>query len=208
MFCPNCGSTQSNDLKFCKSCGANLGSVRTALLSREPAEKFDWSKTWVAEMLMSGEESVKRAAEIERLQGITPEVKRRREIKAGVITASSGIALMVVLSVLMEGIIISGRISDLAAEILSRIWIVGLIPLFVGLALIINGVFVSKKSEKPSIHRTEPGTGELKSTPSADFLPPAETNQLRVGVPFSVTDETTQHLKESVERKAKANNVE
>jgi len=121
MFCPNCGSTQSNDLKFCKSCGANLGSVRTALLSHEPAEKFDWSKTWVAEMLMSGEESVKRAAEIERLQGITPEVKRRREIKAGVITASSGIALMVVLSVLMEGIIISGRISDLAAEILSRI---------------------------------------------------------------------------------------
>ena len=208
MFCPNCGSTQSDDLKFCKSCGANLASVRTALLSRESSEKFDWSKTWVAEMLMSGEESVRRAAEIERLQGITPEVKRRREIKAGVITASSGIALMVVLSVLMEGIIISGRISDLAAEILSRIWIVGLIPLLVGLALIINGMFVSKKNEKPNVHQTEPGTGELNSTASVDFLPPAETNQLRAGVPFSVTDETTQHLKEPIERKAKANNAD
>lgn len=208
MFCPNCGSTQSDDLKFCKSCGANLASVRTALLSRESAEKFDWSKTWVAEMLMSGEESVRRAAEIERLQGITPETKRRREIKAGVITASSGIALMVVLSVLMEGIIISGRISDIAAEILSRIWIVGLIPLFVGLALIINGMFISKKSEASKIHRTESGTGELNSTASADFLPPAETNQLHSGVPFSVTDETTQHLKEPVERKVKVNNAE
>ena len=89
MYCPQCGSTQSDELRFCKSCGTNLDGVRTAL-SRETGEKFDWSKTWLAEMLMSGEESVKRAAEIERLQGKTPEVKRRNEIKGGVITASVG----------------------------------------------------------------------------------------------------------------------
>ena len=201
MFCPNCGSTQSDDLKFCKACGANLGAVKTALLSREQGDKFDWSKTWVAEMLMSGEESVRRAAEIERLQGITPETKRRNEIKAGVITASAGVGVTITLFVLMQGIILSG-VSGAAAEILSRIWIAGVIPIFVGVALVINGMFVSKRSEPSNVHRTDAGTPKPLSEPAADFLPPAETNQLPAGVPFSVTDETTQHLKEPVERKA------
>ena len=206
MFCPNCGSTQSDDLKFCKVCGANLASVRTALLTREPGEKFDWSKTWVAEMLLSGEESVKRAAEIERLQGITPETKRRNEIKAGVITGSAGVGIMITLFVLMQGIILGGGISEAAAAILSRIWVAGIIPVFVGFALVVNGMFISKRSEVPDAHRTDPGTRGLGTAPSAEFLPPAETNQLRAGIPFSVTDETTQHLKEPVERKVKASN--
>lgn len=207
MFCPNCGSTQSEDLNFCKACGANLGAVKTALLSREQGEKFDWSKTWVAEMLMSGEESVRRAAEIERLQGITPETKRRREIKAGVITASAGVGVMITLMVLMQGIILSG-VSGAAAEILSRIWIAGVIPVFVGIALIINGIFISKRNEPADVHRADDGAIGSNSEAAADFLPPAETNQLRAGVPFSVTDETTQHLKEPVERKATASNAD
>lgn len=195
MYCPQCGSTQSDELRFCKNCGANMDAVRTALLSRETGEKFDWSKTWLAEMLMSGEESVKRAAAIERLQGKTPEVKRRNEIKAGVITASVGLGLMLVLSVIMEGIVINGKVSEMAAEILSRIWIVGVIPLMVGIALIINGVFVSKKPEKLSGHETDTGMEEVSGPASQDFLPPAGTH-LQGSVPFSVTDQTTRHLEE------------
>jgi hypothetical protein len=76
MFCPQCGSTQGDELRFCKSCGANLHALRQILATREQDEKFDWSKTWVAEMFMSSEEAVKRAAELERLQGKTPEAKR------------------------------------------------------------------------------------------------------------------------------------
>ena len=208
MFCPNCGSTQSDDLKFCKSCGANLGAVRTALVSRETGDKFDWSKTWIAEMLMSGEESVKRAAEIERLQGITPETKRRNEIKAGVITASAGVGVMITVLIIMQGIILSGNVSEAVAQILSRVWIAGVIPIFVGLALIINGMFISKKGVRPDINRTDAANKELGPVPAADFLPPAETNQLRSAVPFSVTDETTQHLKEPAETKAKASRAD
>jgi len=208
MFCPNCGSTQSDDLKFCKSCGANLGAVRTALVSRETGDKFDWSKTWIAEMLMSGEESVKRAAEIERLQGITPETKRRNEIKAGVITASAGVGVMITVLIIMQGIILSGNVSEAVAQILSRVWIAGVIPIFVGLALIINGMFISKKGVRPDINRTDAANKELGPVPAADFLPPAETNQLRSALPFSVTDETTQHLKEPAETKAKASRTD
>ena len=50
MFCPRCGSTQSEELKFCKSCGANLSAVRQAVDTRETGGKIDWNKTWVAEM--------------------------------------------------------------------------------------------------------------------------------------------------------------
>ncbi len=134
MFCPQCGSTQNDELKFCKSCGANLQALRQIMSTRGADDKFDWSKTWVAEMLKSGEDAARHQAELERIQGITPDVKRRNEIKAGVITASVGAALMLVLSILMQGIILGGGIPDRATEILSRIWIVGVIPLLVGAA--------------------------------------------------------------------------
>ncbi len=138
MFCPRCGSNQSEDLRFCKLCGANLYAVRQVVDTTETEEKFDWSKTWVAEMFLSGEEAVRRKEELERRRGITPEVKRYREIKAGVITGSVGLALTIFLHVLMQGIILGGKVPQDAAEILSRSWVVGIIPLFVGLALIIN----------------------------------------------------------------------
>lgn len=173
--------------------------MRRAVIEPEAMERFDWSKTWVAEMLMSGEEAVKRAAEIDRIQGKTPEVKRRNEIKAGVITGSVGIALMITLFVLMNGIILGG-VSDKAAEILSRVWIAGIIPLFVGIALIVNGVFISKKRDVPADRiAADNAKDELTGGP-AEFIPPAKTNQLG-SVPFSVTDETTQHLEEPLRRR-------
>lgn len=53
MFCPQCGSNQSDGLRFCKLCGANLHAVRQVVATRETGEGFDWSKTWVAEMFLS-----------------------------------------------------------------------------------------------------------------------------------------------------------
>ena len=69
MFCPRCGSNQSEELKFCKVCGANLYAVRQVVDTREIGEKFDWSKTWVAEMFLSGEEAERRKVEMELRRG-------------------------------------------------------------------------------------------------------------------------------------------
>lgn len=196
MFCPQCGSNQSDELKFCKVCGANLQAVRQSLASREAGEKMDWSKTWVAEMFMSSEEAVRRKAELERLQGITPDVKRYNEIKAGVITASIGLAVAIFLLIFMQGLILSGKVSPDTAEILSRLWIAGVIPVFVGIALIFNGLFVSKKLVEISGRgqRAEPNTLErgaepqtLRSADTTEFIPSG----------FSVTEETTKHLRDS-----------
>ncbi len=199
MFCPQCGSTQGDDLKFCKQCGANLHALRRVMSSRDESdEKFDWSKTWVAEMFMSGEEQVKREAAMERLRGITPETKRQNEIKAGVITGSIGAALMIFLYVFMQGLIASGAVSEIAAVILSRVWLAGVIPLFIGAALVFNGMVVSKKGIKKAAHETTPRDvpNEIKAPPTPAYLSPAETNDLASPVPYSVTDETTKHLKQ------------
>jgi uncharacterized membrane protein YvbJ len=37
-FCPQCGSQQRDELKFCKVCGANLQAVRQAVAVRETGE--------------------------------------------------------------------------------------------------------------------------------------------------------------------------
>ncbi len=196
MFCPRCGSSQSEELKFCKSCGANLYAVRQVVDTRETGEKFDWSKTWVAEMFLSGEEAERRKAEIERQHGITPEVKRYKEIKAGVITASVGLALAIFLYVFMEGIILGAKIPSNTAEIISRLWIAGVIPLFVGIALMVNGLFVSKKMLEAARRAGElpPSPGQPETTPHS--LPSADTTEF-IPSGFSVTEETTKHLRSS-----------
>jgi hypothetical protein len=195
MFCPQCGSTQSDELRFCKACVANLEAVRVAVTKADRSGQFDWNKTWVAEMLQGSEAAVKRAAELERLQGITPETKRLKAIKDGIVTASVGASAMIVLFMIMEGIIASGRVSEAAAQILARVWIAGLIPLFVGLAMTFNGLFVSKRGELPEAKSSEP------YDPPRD-LRQAETNHLHAGSPFSVIDETTRHLEKTPSGKA------
>ena len=199
MFCPQCGSTQSEDLKFCKVCGVNLYAVMQVVAGREPDEKFDWSKTWVQEMFLSADEKKRRKAEVELQRGITPEVKRYHEIKAGVIVSSVGIALAIFLFIFMGGLIASGKVSADVAEILSRLWVVGVIPLFVGLALIANGVIVSRKLVEAASRSSQTGPEGLAGNASPRSLHAADANEFRPS-PFSVTEQTTKHLGRSGEK--------
>ena len=196
MFCPQCGTTQDDELKFCKLCGANLHVVRHAVATQELGGNFDWGKTWVAEMFLSDGERKRRQEELERLRGVTPEVKRYREIKAGIITGCVGLAVSVVLLVLMNGIILSGKVTPGAAEILSRLWVAGVIPLFVGVALIINGLFVSKKLVELARRESRDGPNRLEGGTKPKAMRSADTSEF-IPSGFSVTEETTMHLKNS-----------
>lgn len=196
MFCPKCGSTQSDELKFCKLCGANLFAVRQVVDSRETAEAFDWSKTWVAEMFMSPGEKKRRNEELERQRGITPEIKRYNEIKAGVITGCVGIGIGIVLYVLMQGIIMSGNVTPNTAAILSRLWIAGVLPVFVGIALMINGVFVSKKLAALARQNSPSARNNLKEDLNPQSLVDGNATEF-IPSGFSVTEDPTKHLKSS-----------
>ncbi|MFL6277006.1 MAG: hypothetical protein ACJ74G_17610 [Blastocatellia bacterium] len=198
MFCPQCGTSQGDELKFCKSCGANLSAVRQVVTTREAPEKFDWNKTWVAEMLLSEEEKSKRKQGRE--GNLYAEYLRYKEIKVGVITSFVGLGVMIFLYVLMRGIILSGQNSPGDAEILSRIWVVGLIPFLVGLALITNGVFVSKKLIEIAKRELQ-GTEPAKKLATHDELRSASGDWYETDSPKpSVTEHTTRQLENSRQR--------
>lgn len=197
MFCPQCGLVQSDELRFCKSCGANLDAVRQVVATRETAEQFDWSRTWVAEMFMSAGEVKRRKEELERQRGITPEMKRFTEIKSGVITGCVGIGLAIFLYVLMRGIIRSGNVPPDAVEILSHLWVVAVIPFFVGVAFIINGMFVSKGL----IEMTKQGRLTRTGESERNTLLAADTSEF-VPAGFSVTEETTKLLNHRTETRS------
>jgi len=194
MLCPRCSSNQIDDVKFCTSCGANLQAVREAI--GEPGKKLDWEDTWVAEMFMSGGAHKRRKAEMERQMGITPEVKRYNEIKAGVILSSIGVGLAIFLLLFMQGI--AGHLEANDAAIITRIWLVGIFPFMIGLALIINGVVVSKRIVD-ALERDRTRTDTLEEGVTPRGLRPADTSEF-IPTNFSVTDQTTRHLQDS-ERK-------
>jgi hypothetical protein len=195
MICPRCASNQGDDIKFCTSCGANLQAVRDVLQPPDPAGKFNWNNTWVAEMFMSGQANELRKREMERRLGITPEIKRYNEIKAGVIVSSVGVAVSIFLLFLMSAI---ANQNPQNGELLRSVWLAGLIPFMVGLALIINGVVVSKKMVEV-IEREQNKTKSLEEGTAPRGLKPPDTSEFAPGN-FSVTDQTTRHL-ENAERK-------
>jgi len=195
MICPRCASNQGDDIKFCTSCGANLQAVREALQAPDAAGKFNWNNTWVAEMFMSGQANELRKRELERQLGITPEVKRYNEIKAGVIVSCVGIGVSIFLYFLMNAIAAN---EPRDGDILRAVWLAGVVPFMVGLALIINGLIVSKKmvevmereQNKYKSMEEGPAPRGLKSPDTSEFIP----------ANYSVTDSTTRHL-ENAERK-------
>jgi len=196
MLCPRCASNQNDDIKFCTFCGANLQAVREAIEAPE-GKKFDWSNTWVAEMFMSGQAAEMHKLEMERRLGITPEVKRYNEVKAGVIVSAVGIGVSIFLYFIMGAIALN---EPRDAELLSRIWLAGVIPFMVGVALIINGLVVSKKIVQ-AIEREQEKNMPLGEATPARGLRAADTSEF-IPTNFSVTDQTTRHL-ESTERKIK-----
>jgi hypothetical protein len=188
MFCPRCSANQSNDIKFCTVCGANLQAVRQAVESPETDnKKFDWADSWVADMFKQAGAAEKRKLEIERILGVTPEVKRLNEMKAGVITSSAGFGLMIFLYVFMKGV--SNNVSFEAAQIITRVWIAGIIPVFVGLGIILSGLVVGKKI----VVETERGQSLAEGNAEPPALKAADTNEF-ISSPFSVTEQTTKHL--------------
>jgi len=174
----------------------NLQAVREAMAAPEMGKKFDWGNTWVAEMFMSGQAQELRKLEMERRLGITPEVKRYNEIKAGVIVSSVGIGVSIFLYFLMHAIAVQSPGRDF--ELLNSIWVAGLIPFMVGLALIINGTVVSKKIVQAMEREREQQKG-LEEGPTPRGLKAPNTSEF-IPTNFSVTDQTTRHL-EGSERK-------
>lgn len=190
MFCPNCGAQVTESLKFCKQCGANLLGVREAMT--RGGSNFDWGKTWVAEMLLSEDER-------ERKRGVTLEEKRYNEIKAGVITAVAGLGAMIFFLLFMPAV---AQNEPHDAHILTRLWVVGLIPLLIGLSIIFNGVFLSRKiiEIRNQQMKGAPDTGELVEPYPVASL--SDSTSIP-GPAFSVVETTTRPIPDPTEARGR-----
>jgi hypothetical protein len=194
MFCPSCGLEEKQSNQFCRACGSNLNTVRTALerpdgitnaaisardeIGRAIAFKIREAKS-ADELAVVAEEVL---PEIEKFLE-SPAEKRLRRVRAGTIISSTGVGVVLMFMLLFANG--SNTLFMIGA---------GVVAFFVGLGIIINGLLftVSKKMmpdyssdarRQREIDVAGIATGELS-------LP--ESN----GVFSSVTEHTTRHLKE------------
>lgn len=189
MFCPQCGTETHEQLKFCKQCGTNLRRV-LGVLSKGGAgfkgnEVVDWNRVALEE----------HAEERARKRKQSPEEKRLNEIKGGVITACIGLGVTIFLFFLFSGI--ANTMPEDARGIFRAIPFVGLIPFLVGLGIIFNGLFISKRIVELKRHReqTEPQPRLFPVADTAAVPRLAEPDQ-QVSNDFSVTEPTTTRLGE------------
>jgi hypothetical protein len=196
MYCPSCGTEASDQTKYCVKCGVNLRRVK-GVLGKGGAgvrEENDWGPERLQAQRLKSEERRKRQDERKKK---TPEEKRLNEIKAGVIVSNIGLGLMVFLNLLFSAI--ASAMDGPEANILRSLWAVGLVPFMIGVGILFNGLFISKRivelkrqqdqaDQQPSLF-SAPNT-----SPVARLMEPAQSPILD----FSVTETTTTKLRDPV----------
>jgi len=186
MYCPSCGIEASDQTKYCTKCGVNLRRVKGVLGKGGATVRKgdDWEPYWLEE----------RKARSEARKKKTPEEKRLEEIKGGVITSSVGFGLMVFLNFLFDAI--ASTVNGPEANILRSLWAVGVLPFMIGMGVIFNGLFVSKRIvELKRQQEREDRQTPLFSAP--DTSPVARLVESQSAISdFSITETTTTKLRE------------
>lgn len=199
MFCPGCGIDDRSTNQFCRSCGADLRPVRTAIESPDQ----------ITASAVTARDEIGRAvaAKIRDLRGeaelstfaeeVLPEIekflespaeKRLRRMRVGMILASIGLGA----AIAMSFVSIAKKEEDL-------LFLAGLgfVAFFIGLGFIINGIFLTVPRQ---------GITERPPENNVERLPDAGVEGLklphaRADFTASVTEHTTTHLKEKEPRK-------
>lgn len=189
MFCPQCGTETHEQLKFCKQCGTNLRRVQGVLGKGGAGFKGNEAVDWNRVALEDYEE------ERARKRKKSPEEKRLEEIKGGVITACVGLGLMIFLFFLFNAL--ANAAPEHKQEVFRAIPFAGLIPFLIGLGIIFNGLFISKRIVKLKEQREQ-------AVPTPRLFPVVDTASVpRLAEPaqqsvndFSVAEPTTTRLGE------------
>jgi hypothetical protein len=207
MYCPTCGSEERQISQYCRACGTDLRLVRRGLerpdtITASAVSAREQISQVMAEKIreMESAHDLKRVAEdvlpqIEKFLE-SPEEKRLRRVRAGVVTASIGLGATLLIFLM-----------SLEAHDLIPLISLGLITFFIGLGLVINGLVFTIPRKKIDDRSDEAQSQkELEArmqsaSPASQLSPfsqttndlPSSTDQI-VGRP-SVTEHTTHQLK-------------
>lgn len=202
MYCPSCGSEERQLSQFCRACGTDLRIVRNSLenpdaITQSAVSAREHIGMAVADKIrqMSSAKELKKVAEdilppFEKFLE-SPEEKRLRRIRAGVVTAAIGMgATIVTFLMTLEKTDIFPFVTP------------ALVTFLVGLGVIINGLlFTVPKKQLPGDSYDKLAQNLLDSTATKQLYeaPPALTNELAPATksPASITEHTTHHLNTS-----------
>ncbi len=202
MYCPSCGSEERQLSQFCRACGTDLRIVRTTL---ERPDAITASAVSAREQIgMAVADKIRQMGSAKDLERVaedvlppfekfleSPEEKRLRRIRAGVITAAIGFSATIV-TFLMA--LVESELFPLMTP--------GFITFMLGLGIVINGLLftvprkklpgdaydaLSQKVLDSSLNRPQYETPPAKNL--TNELGPTSKSQVS-----SITEHTTHHL--------------
>ena len=203
MYCPSCGSEERQLSQFCRACGTDLRIVRNGL---EKPDAITASAVSAREQIgLAIADQIRQMRSGEDLEHVaedvlpsfekfleSPEERRLRRLRAGVITASVGFALTLIMF-----------FAALDKSDFFPFMVPGFITFMVGVGIVVNGLlFTLPRKELPGHASDALAQQVLDATQNRakfEVPPPAgPTNELGPGTNpslISVTEHTTHHLK-------------
>ena len=204
MFCPSCGSEERQASQFCRGCGSDLRAVKISIerpdsITASAVSAREEIARAVAQKIREVEDAagLKQVAhevlpEIEKFLE-SPEEKRLRRLRAGVVLAAIGLGTGIL------GLILSEALHLEDAE--AGLWVggLGVIAFALGLGIILNGLLFTK----PKKALDDEASARLKNLLDADYHPPKSIGEARTPTTSnlvqragpSITEHTTHHLK-------------
>jgi len=202
MFCPTCGAEDRQQTQYCRVCGTDLRAVRITL------EKPDA----VTASAVSAREQISRAVadRIRQLESSSdigqiaevllpqmekflesPEEKRLRRMREGIVTASVGLGACVLIFLF-----------SLAKHDFLPFIGLGFVTFFIGLGILINGyaLTISRRGSPKTPEGAQQNLLDPASKSAQLFAANSgsETNQLEADNRPSVTEHTTHQLKQNL----------
>ena len=202
MYCPTCGSEERQLSQYCRACGTDLRVVRVSLerpdaITASAVSAREQISQAMAEKIRQMEpDDLKRVAEdvlpqIEKFLE-SPEEKRLRRVRAGVVVAATGIGAALLIFLL-----------SLGSHDLIPFIALGVITFLIGLGMILNGLaftvpkkaMLNRTAEAKAQKELEMSNGAYQNSPAAALGGQGQTtNDLMIARP-SVTEHTTHQLK-------------
>jgi hypothetical protein len=202
MYCPTCGSEERQPSQYCRACGTDMRGVRLSLerpdsITASAVSAREQISQAMAEKIRQMEpDDLKRVAEdvlpqIEKFLE-SPEEKRLRRVRAGVVTAATGIGAALLIFLLSVG----------AHDLIPFISL-GVITFLIGLGMIINGLaftiprkaLLDRTAEAKAQKELEMRNGSYTSPTFAPLAAQSQTTNDLMGSRPSVTEHTTHQLK-------------